>query len=214
MLDAVMSLESRLRLVDDNQCEVLLVSGQAPVAVEEIRQHRAQCRVIALPSLDNLLGMADVAQYHYSYTFDEVKDDRILILHTSGTTYVPVRNHEIRRRVLTNIEAIRNRSDTLMRRGMPWMYLEISQDVRQESARCMTLTKGREDYILPRINAKAASMGFLTTFSTTSYPFCYLRTPPNPSMPSTSTQSSNGHNQRMVTSHHRYSKRCARTTRR
>lgn len=81
-------MQSRLKLVDDNRCKILLLTEAGGAAIEETGQHRPQCRIVRIPSLESLIDTTDVAPYPFSETFDEVKDDPVFISHSSGTTYV------------------------------------------------------------------------------------------------------------------------------
>lgn len=67
------------------QCRVLLTTDPEPPFVEGILREYA-IQTLHIPSLDALLQSEGTRVYPYEKSFDEVRSDPILVLHTSGST--------------------------------------------------------------------------------------------------------------------------------
>lgn len=74
-------------LMEQTNCNTLF-SGEG-VHVGDILADRPMKHVV-IPSLEELLNMDEVPHYPYDKTFDEAKNDPFVVLHTSGTTGMPV----------------------------------------------------------------------------------------------------------------------------
>ena len=81
-----MPLEARFRLLDDNKCTMLILAGNEGSIFSEVVRCRPEIRTAAPPDFEALLTIPDITPYTYSHTFEDVRDDPILVLHTSGTT--------------------------------------------------------------------------------------------------------------------------------
>ncbi|KAF2034777.1 acetyl-CoA synthetase-like protein [Setomelanomma holmii] len=80
------SIAGHANLIQKTRCATLIHSDGFPVA--EILA-TCQIKTACMPDLDILLADTPSDHYPYSKTFDEAKDDEVLVLHTSGTTGLP-----------------------------------------------------------------------------------------------------------------------------
>lgn len=89
-----------VNLLEQTDCNILL-SGLG-VHVGDILAARPMKHVV-IPELDVLLDKEKAAHYPYEKTFDEAKNDPYVILHTSGTTGMPVRTCAKRQSCLSKL---------------------------------------------------------------------------------------------------------------
>jgi len=82
------SLEGHLGVIDAADCKIWCIASEKNVQVEQILSKRAM-RIMFLPSLDSLLHEIPVDPYPFTKSFEEAKNDPILVLHTSGSTGLP-----------------------------------------------------------------------------------------------------------------------------
>lgn len=81
------SKDIHVSLMEQTGCNTLF-SGEG-VHVGDILAAKPLKHVV-VPSLEELLDMNEVPHYPYDKSFDEAKNDPFVILHTSGTTGMPV----------------------------------------------------------------------------------------------------------------------------
>lgn len=84
------SMAAHLSLLEEANCNVWLVDEKhVHPLVEQVTKDRPMT-IVQIPSLQTLLyDTAGVADYPYTKTFEEVRLDPMLILHTSGSTGIP-----------------------------------------------------------------------------------------------------------------------------
>ncbi len=81
------SLEGQLNIFKFTDCKALLTSEGYNASTELVSE--TGLSPIYVPSLANLLAEGNVAHYPFANSYDEVKDDPFLVLHTSGSTGLP-----------------------------------------------------------------------------------------------------------------------------
>lgn len=79
------SLSMNLSLLKRTNCNKIFYSQELAQKVQELREERPSIVAIPMPSLEELL---ESRPHHYPYDkiFDEVENDPIIIVHTSGST--------------------------------------------------------------------------------------------------------------------------------
>ncbi len=74
-----------LSLLKTTNCDKIFYSQELAQKVQELEEERPSIVAIPMPSLDELLESRP-NRYPYDKDFDEVEDDPIIIVHTSGST--------------------------------------------------------------------------------------------------------------------------------
>ena len=83
------SVEVDLKLLEDLQCDVMLLTAESqPPIVEEILLKRAM-RKMMVPTLEDTLMTAEGPVYPYNKTWAQAKHEPFVVLHTSGSTGLP-----------------------------------------------------------------------------------------------------------------------------
>ena len=116
------SLSMNLSLLKTTNCDKIFYSQELEQKVQELREERPSVIAIPMPSLDELL---ESSPKHYPYIkhFEEVEDDPIIIVHTSGSTgKVP---QSARSFTKHKSQVTRNLSRSLMELRLVGMVLDI-----------------------------------------------------------------------------------------
>ena len=82
------SLSAHLNLFDKTECNTLLFSSSHNRTAESLLNARS-LKSIQVPELDELLNEASVPEYPYNKTFEEARQEPLVVLHTSGSTGLP-----------------------------------------------------------------------------------------------------------------------------
>ena len=83
------SVEVDLKLLEDLQCDVMLLTAEdKPPIVEEILSKRAM-RTMMIPTLEDTLMTTEGPVYPYNKTYSQAKHEPFVVLHTSGSTGLP-----------------------------------------------------------------------------------------------------------------------------
>ena len=79
------SVQANINLFNLTNCAILVhTDPPAPFAQALLAQHPINSYQI--PSLDELLAEDEAPPFPFTKAFDEVKNDPVLVLHTSGST--------------------------------------------------------------------------------------------------------------------------------
>lgn len=79
------SVSNHLHLLEKTSCSTFLKAASISIShIEEASPN--PLRSIDIPELDDLLVNEDVLEYPYNRTFEDVKSNQVLILHSSGST--------------------------------------------------------------------------------------------------------------------------------
>jgi hypothetical protein len=73
-------------LITSSQCEVWIHPEGDDSNIKRLGIQNMDLEHIALPSLEWCLDSVDQERYPYSKTYEEGKDEEIVVIHTSGTT--------------------------------------------------------------------------------------------------------------------------------
>ena len=76
------SPEFHTHLLDKLECSKF-------ISTQPLGEWASGRKVVTTPSLDELLDAADVKPYPYEKTWDEAKDDELVVVHSSGSTGMP-----------------------------------------------------------------------------------------------------------------------------
>lgn len=88
-----MTPESRLQLLRASD-STAFVRAESPVLNFDLPSGEASdILLVNAPGLEQLLDEGDVPHYAFPYTFEQVKKDLVMTMHTSGTTGVPKMVH-------------------------------------------------------------------------------------------------------------------------
>ena len=82
------ALPNTVSLLDATKCRVLFYSGPTEEQAVALSKLVENLNIIRLPSLEEMLN-GNGKEYPYSKTWEEAKDDTIIVVHTSGSTGVP-----------------------------------------------------------------------------------------------------------------------------
>jgi long-subunit acyl-CoA synthetase (AMP-forming) len=80
------SLEGQVNLFKKTSCNVLITT---PINKVQVYIDQYLMRLIYVPDLEDLLAPGEIPRYKYLKSFDEAKDDPLVVLHTSGSTGLP-----------------------------------------------------------------------------------------------------------------------------
>jgi acyl-coenzyme A synthetase/AMP-(fatty) acid ligase len=80
------SVEAQVNLFNKTSCEVLITIPSNKV--KEYLEQRPM-RLLYVPELEKLLEQGEVPRYPFTKTFEEAKDNPLMVLHTSGSTGFP-----------------------------------------------------------------------------------------------------------------------------
>src|SRR4051812_12933818 len=75
-------------LLEQTECSLLLYAPEVKPLVESLLDHRPNLQVYPIQLLETLV-QPDTPHYPYEKSYDDVKWDPILILHSSGSTGAP-----------------------------------------------------------------------------------------------------------------------------
>ena len=83
------SVDVDLKLLEDLECDVMLLTAESkPAIVEEILSRRAM-RTMMVPILEDTLITGEGPVYPYNKTYAQAKNEPFVVLHTSGSTGLP-----------------------------------------------------------------------------------------------------------------------------
>jgi acyl-coenzyme A synthetase/AMP-(fatty) acid ligase len=80
------NLRSKICLVERTECNTLIVADSLNSITADIHTERPNTKIFRAPGLTEWFNEIEADIYPFTKTFDEAKDDPILIYHTSGTT--------------------------------------------------------------------------------------------------------------------------------
>ena len=80
------STKNQISLLKATDCRVLLKAGSTRID-DQLCAEDVRC--IVIPELDHFLDRDPVTQYPFNKTFEEVRNDLVAVLHSSGSTGVP-----------------------------------------------------------------------------------------------------------------------------
>ncbi|RDL38882.1 Uncharacterized protein BP5553_03222 [Venustampulla echinocandica] len=83
------SRQAHLVLLEATDCRVVIASKELLPKWNELRPEIDGFKILMIPDLQYFLSDETTENYAFSLTWDEVKDDPIVITHTSGTTGLP-----------------------------------------------------------------------------------------------------------------------------
>ncbi|KAG9238968.1 hypothetical protein BJ875DRAFT_275589 [Amylocarpus encephaloides] len=83
------SRDAHLSILDAVECEVLIASADQIPVWESLRPEIDSKKVITIPELEYFLLEAAVESYPFNLTWADIKDDPIIVMHTSGSTGLP-----------------------------------------------------------------------------------------------------------------------------
>jgi acyl-CoA synthetase (AMP-forming)/AMP-acid ligase II len=81
------SLEGQLSLFKATSCKAIL--SPKGYGLQEGLIHGSALPLFQAPEIPELLAEGEVRQYKFTKTWDEAKDDPVMVLHTSGSTGLP-----------------------------------------------------------------------------------------------------------------------------
>lgn len=83
------SVEEDLQILEDLQCDVMLLTAESKSLIaEEILSRRAM-RTMTVPALEELLMTEEGPVYPYTKTYSQAKHEPFVVMHTSGSTGRP-----------------------------------------------------------------------------------------------------------------------------
>ncbi len=79
-------MEAQKHVLDLTKCWTYLCAASSRSVPEKLEIQRPQQRHFIVPELKDWLDAEDVPLYEYQKSWDEAKDDEVMVFHTSGTT--------------------------------------------------------------------------------------------------------------------------------
>lgn len=79
------SRAGQINLLKATDCQVLLASKEKVEAWEALRPE-IETKIVVLPEWEYFVDGKDTETYPYDFSWEDVKDDQCMIVHTSGTT--------------------------------------------------------------------------------------------------------------------------------
>jgi long-subunit acyl-CoA synthetase (AMP-forming) len=80
------SRQAHLSLLAATECNMLLASKESIQLWHGLQSEAGNSKILAIPDLEYFLAEDAVENYPFGKSWEEFKNDPILIMHTSGTT--------------------------------------------------------------------------------------------------------------------------------
>ncbi|TVY44409.1 Non-canonical non-ribosomal peptide synthetase [Lachnellula subtilissima] len=82
------SVENAVAVLESTKCNVIFYSAEMASKVKTLKEARPEIRTFEIPKME-ILTSTPAKAYPYTKTWEEAKNDRVLIMHTSGSSGTP-----------------------------------------------------------------------------------------------------------------------------